>query len=490
MNTMKKTFKYIVPVLALLQLTACTKSLNVTPNSEFSPGNVLTTEPGIRSLLYSSYANEQLQTNSRYWINDSEDCTDIGYNTDGAENGQLIQIINFNWTSNLGTFSGDIWAPSYASIRDANGVIENIDNVKTTDAIKKQYKAEARVLRAQAYAWLYSFFGTVPLRTSTSSPGNLARCTDEQLKTFVETEITQSVADLPDPGKEVAFGRINKAVANGILAKFFLNTKQWQKAADACQNIINFGYYSLYPVFADMFRTANEQNREMILVLQCRNETDYSNWYQCGALPAGYKSSPQFPAYNYLPTMSIFATNYRLRTAFVSTYAPTDKRLATICTSYINNAGNTINLLPNDNARCFKYWDNAQVGNNGGADVPIIRYADILLTRAEALNELNGPTVECFTLINQVRSRAGIAPLTLVDAPTQDAFRDAILRERGWEFVGEGKRREDMIRQGKFLSSALARGISANNVTAGKVLFPIPQSEIDANKLCVQNPGY
>ncbi|HTI58614.1 RagB/SusD family nutrient uptake outer membrane protein, partial [Mucilaginibacter sp.] len=132
----------------------------------------------------------------------------------------------------------------------------------------------------------------------------------------------------------------------------------------------------------------------------------------------------------------------------------------------------------------------AQVGNNGGADVPIIRYADILLTRAEALNELNGPTVECFTLINQVRSRAGIAPLTLVDAPTQDAFRDAILRERGWEFVGEGKRREDMIRQGKFLSSALARGISANNVTAGKVLFPIPQSEIDANKLCVQNPGY
>lgn len=487
---MKKNFKYIIPLLAVVALASCTKSLDVTPNSEFSPANVLTTEAGIRSLLYSSYANEQLQTNSRFVINDSEDCTDVGYNTDGAENAQLIQIINFNWTSNLGTFNDDMWAPAYASIRDANGVLENIDNVTAADATKKLYKAEARVLRAQAYALLLNYFGAVPLRTSTSQPGSLARATEDQVKTFIEAEITQALPDLPDPGKEAAFGRLNKGNANGILAKFYLNTKQWQKAADASQAIINFNYYSLYPVYADMFRVANEQNKEMLLVLQCRNETDYSNWYQCGALPAGYKSSPQFPAFNYASTMSIFATNYRLRTAFVSSYDAADKRLATICTSYINNANATVNLLPNDNARCFKYWDNAQVGNNGGADVPVIRYADILLTRAEALNELNGPTTECFTLINQVRSRAGIAALTLVDAGTKDAFRDAILRERGWEFVGEGKRREDMIRQGKFLSSATARGISAVNVTAGKVLFPIPQVEIDANKLCVQNPGY
>lgn len=487
---MKKTLKYIIPLVAALQLASCKNALDVVPNSEFSPGNVLTTEAGIRSLLYSAYANAQLQTNSRYWINDSEDCTDIGYNTDGAENGQLIQIINFNWTANLGTLAADIWAPSYASIRDANGVIENIDNVNTADATKKLYKAEARVLRAKAYAFLYSFFGPVPLRTSTIQPGDLARASDEAMKSFIETEITESLADLPDPGKEAAFGRINKAVANAILAKFFLNTKQWQKAADASQAIINFGYYSLYPVFADMFRTANEQNKEMILVLQCRNETDYSNWYQCGALPVGYKSSPQFPGYTYASTMSIFATNYRLRTAFVSSYDPADKRLATICTSYINNSNVTVNILANDNARCFKYWDNAQVGNNAGTDVPIIRYADILLTRAEALNEVNGPTTECFTLINQVRARAGVANLTLAITPTKDAFRDAILRERGWEFVGEGKRREDLIRQGKFLSSALTRGIPAANVTDNKLVFPIPQSEIDANKLCVQNPGY
>jgi hypothetical protein len=487
---MNMKLKSIIPLIAVIQLVACKKALDVTPNSEFSPGNVLTSEPGIRSLLYSAYANEQTQQNSRFWINDSEDCTDVGYNTDGAENALLLQIINFNWAANTGTFGADIWSPAYASIRDANGVIENIDNVNTTDAIKKQYKAEARVLRAQEYAFLYSFFGPVPLRISTSQSGDLARASDQDMKSFVEKEISQSLVDLPDPGKEATFGRLNKGNASGILAKFYLNTQQWQKAADACQTIINFGYYSLYPVFADMFRVENEQNKEMLLVLPCRNETNYSNWYQAGALPVGFKSSTQFPAYVYKSTMSIFATNYRLRTAFVSSYAATDKRLATICTSFVNNSNVTVNLLPADNARCFKYWDNNQVGNNAGNDVPIIRYADILLARAEALNELNGPTTECFTLINQVRARAGIPNLTLTGAGTKDAFRAAIFRERGWEFVAEGKRREDLIRQGTFLTLATARGVSAINVNNNKLMFPIPQVEIDANKLCVQNPGY
>ncbi len=480
--------KYIFLVGLVISAMSCKKALDVTPKSEFSPGNVLTSEAGIRSLLYSAYANEQTQQSSRFWINDSEDCTDIGYNTDGAENGTLININNFTWLPNLGTFGADIWSPSYASIRDANGVIENINNVNTSDANKTLYKAEARALRAQAYAFLYSFFGPVPLRISTSQTGDLARPTDQQMKDFIESEFLQAIPDLPDPGKEAAYGRLNKGSVNGLLAKFYLNTQQWQKAADATQTVIGFGYYSLYPVFADMFRIENKGNKEMLLVLQCRNETNYGNWYQAGALPVGYKSSAQFPAYTYKSTISIFATNYRLRTAFVTSYAANDKRLATICTSFVNNANATINLLPNDNARCFKYWDNGAVGNNAANDVPILRYSDILLTRAEALNELNGPTPECFSLINQVRSRAGIASLTILNSPTKDAFRDAILRERSWEFVAEGKRREDLIRQGKFISSAISRGIT--NATANKVLFPIPQTEIDANKLCVQNPGY
>jgi hypothetical protein len=136
----------------------------------------------------------------------------------------------------------------------------------------------------------------------------------------------------------------------------------------------------------------------------------------------------------------------------------------------------------------LKYWDNATAGNHSGNDVPVIRYADILLTKAEALNELNGPTQESLDLINAVRARAGIAALTLADATSTEIYRDLILRERGWEFVAGGKRREDLLRHGKFISLAQARGIAA--ASEKHKLYPIPQAERDANKLCGQNDGY
>lgn len=491
---MKKISLYICLLALSASLASCERLLEVTPNSEFAPGNVLTSESGIKALLFSAYAQQQTQQNSRFVINNSEMCTDMAFNSGGAENGQLIHIINFTWDANLGTFQGDIWAPNYRCIRDANGVIENIDNVNASDAFKKLIKAEARVLRAQAYAILYNFFGPVPLRTSTSQPGDLARATDEEMKAFIEKEIVESAGDLPDPGQEEAFGRFNKGNATGILAKFYLNTKQWQKAADACKTVIDLNYYTTTQYqFKDLFKVENEgiTNKEMMLVLQCRNEVGFGNWFTAGALPPGFKSSPQIPEFVYQSTMSNFATQYRLRTAFVNTMAPEDKRRSLICTSYINNGNATVNILNGDNARSFKYWDNNTIGNNSGNDVPILRYADILLSRAEALNELSStPAPECFTRINEVRARAGLPDLTLADAPDREAFRAAIFRERGWEFITEGKRREDLIRQGTFLSSAIARGVSADLATTEKLVFPIPQSEIESNKLCIQNKGY
>jgi hypothetical protein len=148
-----------------------------------------------------------------------------------------------------------------------------------------------------------------------------------------------------------------------------------------------------------------------------------------------------------------------------------------------------VNLLSTpDNVRSLKYWDNATVGNHSGNDVPVIRYADILLTRAEALNELNGPTQEALDLINLVRTRAGIGNLTLDVATSKNILRDMILRERGWEFYSEGLRREDLLRHNKFISLAVARGVAT--ASDKHKLFPIPQTEIDANPLCEQNPGY
>lgn len=477
-------------LLFALMLFSCKKSLDVTPPSEFAPGNVLTNEAGIRALLFSAYASWQNPTPSRFLINNSEVCTDMAFNSAGNENLQLSQLVNFTWDASLGTLQADVWAPAYRSIRDANIVLDNIATADMSDDKKKLYTAEARFVRAINYDFLYKWFGPVPLRKSSGTPTELARATDEEMKAFIESELAAIVADLPAPGAEEAFGRANKGAALATLAKFYLQTRQWQKAADAAQQVINFSYYSLFPQYQNMFRVENERNREMIMVTPCRNENNYGNWFTAGSLPPNFKTTPQVPEFTWTTAMANFATQYRLRTAFTNTFDTTnDKRAILIIRRYVTTTGTVTNLLSTaDNLRSLKYWDNATVGNHSGNDVPLIRYADILLARAEALNELNGPTQAALDLINLVRARAGIANLTLAQASSKEVLRDLILRERGWEFYTEGKRREDLLRMDKFVTSAQVRGITA--AAEKHKLFPIPQTEIDANKAVVQNPGY
>ena len=486
---MKIITKTGVGLLALFALSGCSDLITVQPQSEFAPSNVLTTQSGLQAVLYSSYTNFQNQQPTRNIINESEVTTDVAYNTAGAENLFLSQFINFTWDPSLGTFTADTWGPYYACIRDANIVLDNVAGVAASDAVKKQFTAEARFLRAYAYAQLYNWYGPVPLRTASLTPKDLARATDDQMKVFIETELNGTLPDLPAPGKEPAYGRATKGAALATLAKFFLNTKQWQKAADASKAVMDLNYYVLYPSFPGLFRVENEGNKEMIIVSPCLNQTGYGNWFIAGALPPGFKTTPQIPEYVWTTAMANFATQYRLRSAFVNTMAANDLRGQLVLKTYVNTAGATVNLMSTpDNARSLKYWDNGTLGNNSGTDVPLLRYADMLLTRAESLNELSGPTPEAIGLINQVRTRAGLANLPAADIASAATLRDAILRERGWEFISEGKRREDLIRHGKFISLALARGVTIAD--AKHLLFPIPQSEIDANKAAVQNPGY
>jgi hypothetical protein len=153
------------------------------------------------------------------------------------------------------------------------------------------------------------------------------------------------------------------------------------------------------------------------------------------------------------------------------------------------NRCRTGQYLNADNTRSFRYWPGQNaIGFDHANDIPLIRYADILLSRAEALNELNGPTQEALDLINEVRERAGIYDLQLADFASKDQLRDHILKKRGWEFYDEAKRREDPIRQNRFIEYAIVR--SAVKAKPYHVLFPIPQQEIDANPLCDQNDGY
>ncbi|MBC7758421.1 MAG: RagB/SusD family nutrient uptake outer membrane protein [Phormidesmis sp. FL-bin-119] len=179
----------------------------------------------------------------------------------------------------------------------------------------------------------------------------------------------------------------------------------------------------------------------------------------------------------------------KLLDGFYNSFDAGDVRKDLIISSCIDNAGKTISLLNSNNTRSFKYWpDPAAAVALDGNDIPEIRYADTLLSCAEALNELTDPNSPALDLINEVRRRTKLSNKLLSDLPTKELFRDHILKERGWEFYYEGQRRNDSIRMDKFVSSDIARG--KTNAKPSHVLFPIPQISLTANPQLVQNTGY
>jgi len=441
---MKNYIIYFFTIMLLGGLLSCEDQLEEEVFSELTPGSFLTTESGMRALLNSAYANSQLKAFDAYVAYHYLSGMTSGevWNRGGSIEVWFTALTDFAWDSNHRYVLG-IWTEAFQGIRDANIILDNINNDNFNSEFRTTVAAEARFLRAWSYATLYNLFGPVPIYTSSA--------TDSLL--------------------------IPRA-ALGVLCKHYLNTRQWQQAADVAQEITNLNVYNLVPTFKEVFSLANEGNEEMLWV------------FPFTAPEAGQNINALiFPTDYPLPlsTQAVFAARTYLFDDFVNSFEEADTRQKLIVTEYINRSGERIQLLGNDRSLPFKYeFDPNSAGAPTGNDIPVIRYADILLSRAEALNEINGPNQESIDLINQIRERAGASSLTLGDFD-QSSLREHILKERGWEFFMEGKAREDQIRQGVFITKAQERG---KNAQPFRVRFAIPQVDLDANPQLVQNEGY
>ena len=474
-----KRINIIIMILLIPLFFGCGKGLlEENPKGQLASTNIAH-ESSLKAVLYGAYGD------SRVWyfngaLGQYEWCTDDMWEYGGHLEGKATPFLTFTWDP-LTPRVGVPWHDYYTGIRDANSVLDYIDDLDASEDLKKEWKAEARFLRAWDYADLYSLYGPVPLvKTNKRKELEVPRATDDEMKNFIETELRAAAEDLPDSQEE--FGRATKGSALGVLCKFLLNTRQWEKSAAVAQEIINMGIYKLYPDYAELFMPSSEPNRGEYLWLYSESVIASPNMCMGCAYPPGYPTDQM-----------IWACNYGVYADFYRSFYQNDKRKKLIVAKYYNtNLGDTVNLLEQTDEyggpRVFKYRDPNGVGVDHGNDIPIVRYADILLSRAEALNMMQGPNQESIDLINQVRDRAGIPYLVLSEIPSREALTDSILQERRWEFYFEFKRREDLLRHHKFISNAQARGI----VTAVKkdTLFPIPQDAIDANAKLVQNPGY
>lgn len=469
----------------LFAWAGCDSFLEPDVYSDLAPENFLTTQEGLQALLYSAYGELMWgfgETKYRT-LHASDWTTDIAWQTGGGENRAASLMMNFTWdaANNVGL----MYNKPFDAIRNANTLLENIDDADVSDALKTLYTAEARFIRAMAYYDMYGWLGPVPLRTSTDQPQEMARASEEEMQQFIEEELLAAIPDLPAPGEQPVYGRATSGAARGVLTKFYLNTKQWEKAADMAKEVMDMRAYSLYPDYFELFQAENEQNSEFIWVDTAVPEGP-GNAHMNGAFPPGFRSHPR-TGLTWQSNWNNWASQYRLRSGFFESFEEGDERTELIIRQYVNTQGDTVDLASN-NMRAFKYWpDPNAIGNQHGNDLPRVRYADILLARAEALTHVQGLNQTSVDLLNQVRERADLDLMTMGDFASAQAFLDHLLQERAWEFYFEGLRREDLIRHGKFIEYAQNRGIDAKPCHRR---YPIVRSAIDANSKLEQNECY
>jgi len=455
----------------------CEKSLEEIVFSELAPENFLKTKEGINSVLNNAYSIQQRHGQNTFnAISTFQMPSGEIWNRGGSIETDLTPMREYTWDSNAGRLNGE-WTNSYQAIRDVNLIMDNLATGNFDADFVKNITAEAKFIRAKSMIDIYDLFGTGPMfLSSVFDELQKPRATEAEWTTQIIKDMTEAMNVLP---AKPAYGRASSGAAAGILCKFYLNLKRWNDAMAMADKVINTGQFDLFPTYIDLFAIANEGNSNKEII------------YTHPATSAGSSSAVQtnalvFPTdYNRPSSIGLFAARVYFFDSFVDSFHPSDTRQAMLIKSYVNTAGKTIQGYGVNETIAGKYeLDKNANGANQSNDWPEIRYADILLSKAESLNEMNGPSKEAVDLINRIRTRAKVPELELSNFTTKEKLRSAILDERSWEFAFEGKRRQDEIRM---ISRAQARGKNAKDF---HVLFPIPQTEIDANKQIKQNSGY
>lgn len=417
--------------------------------------------------------------------------TDVGYCRFGGDPGQLSLGL---WNSTNGLISED-YQYMYKLISNANNAIYSIDAMTSiTDAEKAQFLAEIKFLRASSYMDLTDLWGPVILVTEAdvANPDyNTPKATTsvEEIEALLISDLTAAAAVLPVNYISNAIygsndvGRASKGSALTLLAKLHLRRKEWTKVVDLTQQVMNLNQYSLYPSYVGLFKEDNKWCQENIFsVLADANQS-------------GMELLNHFGPLNH-PVVQDRWAYYTVTWDFYNTIGNEDERKLLFYPEYMGTDGLLYKQAPYMGAippegefympdvATRKYADEDSQTYYDGHSVNILRYADVLLSRAEALNELSGPTGEAISLINEVKGRSK-AKLLILSGLNKETLRYAIIQERGWEFFYEGKRRADLLRMGYYdviTNAYLNRIGQPSNISLPKnEFFPYPQSQVALN---------
>lgn len=477
---------FIVLIVVSFLFPACEGNLDPIIYDQISPSNFFKTKGDVNSAVTGIYAEIGGQ------VHEPTIYGEIGTDEYWANWGGQ-QILDFDWKKDTQSGMYSEWMPAITRAGATIETIKGLDFLEEKD--KVQFLAELRVLRAIFMFDLLRWYGPCPVildaknlltpdnsykpvRPSLDTPEGIQFRADYEKS--IETELTESATVIKKDATE--FGRMDRGTALTYLMKFYMFKKDWPNVVSISQQLLNLeneGKYQLMTDYNSIWTITNERNKEIIMAIPRSTNELGQNW-RTRTLKSEYDISDE--------------TKWdgdKIRFNFLDQFETGDTRRINIIDNFKNKAGKVIDMRDGayqfNGAFCLKYGRDPDAKQNSGVDCVILRYADVLLCRAEALNELNGPNAESINLINRIRTRAKLKTINISDF-TKESLRDHILKERGCEFWMEGMRRDDLIRQGKYISFAHDRG--AMLAQDFMILYPIPELAIQENKNIHQNPGF
>lgn len=457
-------YKYIL-ALALTGVlsVSCNDFLDERPQSTASVANFYTSDADINNAVTACYASLQAtQLYGGFMITMAETRSDnIEDQNPGGNAGRDYNIDKFMAGADNGAITS-MWQYSYNTIMRCNAVLENLSACKD-NAKREQYEGEARFVRALMYFNLVRFYGDVPKVDRLLSPSEslgISRDPADEIYALIKDDLTIASGLLPKSYSSTEAGRATSGAALALLGKVFLTTQQWTDCKTTLERVLTSEYKSIYellPDVLDVFKAENDLNKEMMFVV------NYSKYVvgEGRAFDQYYKSE------------SLLDTSLRFG------YEATDARKSLLETVAIDKTNTPFRKV-------YDLFD--ATTKNVGYDQPVLRYADVYLMYAEALNEIsyNGAG-DAIKYLNLVRTRSGATAYTAGELSSQTKFRDAVLLERRLEFPLECHRWFDLIRTGTAESAMAKVGIT---ITRNDYLYPIPKREMEICKKLTQNPGY
>ncbi len=487
---MKKLIFLSIIFFIAISFNSCKKFLDVQPVSEgiaatnSSDSVPYKTANEIEAALagvYAGFKNEYFELD--YFVNGDAQSDDAYA---GADNPANFQIDDFKIDATNSNVSRD-WAYLYSIIGNANSVINNVDNVPDpalTQERKLQILGEASFIRAFMYFQLVQQWGDVPLQlqeVKTISADLLpviypllfpARSPQADVYKQIILDLETALANVTPTA--VNKGYITTGAVNAMLAKVYATQEphDYAKVLTYCNNVIGGGY-SLLPDYHMLWDNQHENSVESIFEINYTGGSNDGNW---GA-----------SMFRGLDWKKFDIPSNDLVKAFDQEQDTVRKKASII---FLDVTGKwSDSHWPQNNYPFLNKWHNFETGSN--QNYIFIRLADIILLKAEALNE-TGDVAGAAILVNQIRTRAKLANTT---AGTQDAMRLAIEKERRLELAFEGIRWFDLKRTGRAID-VMNSATGPNDVPLGyhvtqnNLVFPIPQAELDKNMKLVQNPGY